>query len=190
MTRLISANEFGPGFSVVPIALSLIAAGQADNASRQPTSGTTIPSSAGRRSSATSGTAGPGSLCSTAEIRRSMYIAASTIPAAPTTDQPQPVLKTPARIRNSPANADEPGTASAMIPVTMIIVASAGLPRAMPPSRSRLPVEVRRSIVPASRKSEAESSPWLTACRIEPLTPRPPLAKTPIVISPICARLE
>src|SRR6185312_4477948 len=96
---------------------SVIAAGHAERTSRIATSGTTIPSSAGRRSSAASVTAGPGERCSTAEISRSMYIAASTIAIAPTTAQPQPVEKTPARIRNSPANADEPGTASAMIPV-------------------------------------------------------------------------
>ena len=119
-----------------------------------------------------------------------MYIAASTIPVAPATAQPQPVPKTPSRIRNSPANADEPGTASAMIPVTMSIVASTGRPRAMPPSRSKLPVEVRRSIVPASRKSAAEISPWLTDCSTAPLIPAVLTEKIPIVIRPICARLE
>ena len=61
-------------------------------------------SSPRRRSSAASVTAGPGSWCSTPEISRSMYIAASTIATAPTTAQPQPCWKTPARIRNSPAN--------------------------------------------------------------------------------------
>ena len=46
----------------------------------------------------------PTSWCSTAEIARSMYIAASTIAAAPTTAHAQPCWNTPARIRNSPAN--------------------------------------------------------------------------------------
>src|SRR5213592_4330931 len=73
--------------------------------------GIVVPSSAGRRSSAAEETAGATSWWRTAEISRSMYIAASTIATAPTTAQPQPCWKTPARIRNSPANADENGTA-------------------------------------------------------------------------------
>src|SRR2546427_661510 len=36
-----------------------------------------------------------------------MYMAASTIPVAPATVQPHPELKTPARIRNSPAKGEE-----------------------------------------------------------------------------------
>jgi hypothetical protein len=119
-----------------------------------------------------------------------MYMAASTIPSAPTTAQPQPVPKIPARIRNSPANAVEPGTASAMMPVAMSTVARAGRPRAIPPSRSKLPVEVRLSIVPATRNRVAERIPWLTDCKIAPLTPAMLNAKIPIVIRPICARLE
>src|SRR5262249_19469893 len=85
----------------------VIAAGQTESASRQAISGTVTPSSAGRRSSAESETAGPTSRCSTAEIRRRTYIAASTIATAPVTAQPHPRWKTPARMRNSPANADE-----------------------------------------------------------------------------------
>src|SRR6185436_10562314 len=65
---------------------SVIAAGQTDSASRHASSGTIAPSSAGRRSSASAETAGPGSRCSTAEISRSMYIAAKTIATAPTTE--------------------------------------------------------------------------------------------------------
>ena len=49
-----------------------------------------IASSPGRRSIASSGTAEPRSRCSTAEISRSEYIAASTIAIAPTTAQPHP----------------------------------------------------------------------------------------------------
>ena len=123
----------------------MIAAGHAESTSSNANSGTRKPSSAGRRSSAASDTAGPGERWSTAEISRSMYIAASTIATAPTTDHPQPRRKTPARIRNSPANEVESGTASAMMPVVMITVASAGRPRAMPPSSANSPVEVRRS---------------------------------------------
>src|SRR5581483_6270068 len=122
-----------------------IAAGQAESASRQATSGTTIASSAPRRSSAAGVTAGPGSTCSTAEISRSMYRAASTIAAAPTTAQPQPWRKTPARIRNSPAKLEESGTASAITPVVISTVASAGRPRAIPPSSASSPVAARRS---------------------------------------------
>src|SRR6185437_16665707 len=58
-------------------------AGQTESASRIPTSGTSSASSPGRRSSASSCTVGPRASWSTAEISRSMYIAASTTPAAP-----------------------------------------------------------------------------------------------------------
>src|SRR6266849_7236560 len=119
-----------------------------------------------------------------------MYIAASTIAAAPTTAQPQPRWKTPARIRNSPANADDSGTASAMIPVVISTVASTGRPRAIPPRRPSSPVVVRRSTIPASRNSVVEISPWLTICSTEPVSPRSLTAKTPNVSSPICARDE
>ena len=68
-----------------------------------------------------------------------MYIAASTIATAPITAYIQPCWKTPARIGNSPANADEPGTASAITPIVISTVASAGRPRAIPPRRSKLP---------------------------------------------------
>src|SRR5512132_3926312 len=169
---------------------SVIPAGQTDSATRSPRSGTTTASSAGRRSSASSDTAAPTFSCSTAEIRRSMYIAASTIPLAPTTAQPQPALKIPARIRNSPANAVEPGTASAMTPKAISTVARAGRPRAIPPSRAKSPVAARRSIAPATRKSAAERSPWFTICRTAPERPRSFIAKSPIVIRLICARLE
>ncbi len=81
-----------------------------------------------RRSSADSLTAGPTSRWSTAEITRSMYMAASTIAAAPIAAQPQPCWKTPARIRNSPAKFDESGTASAITPTVISTVASAGRP--------------------------------------------------------------
>ena len=53
-------------------------------------------------------------------------------------------------IRNSPAKVAEPGTASAMIPVAMSIVASTGRPQAMPPSASSSPVW-RRSTIPTRR---------------------------------------
>ena len=114
-----------------------------------------------------------------------MYIAASTIATAPITAQIHPCWKTPARMRNSPANAVEPGTAKAMIPIVISSVASAGRPRAMPPKRDSSPVAVRRSIPPASRKSVAEISPWLTDWRIAPSKPRLFAAKRPSTISPI-----
>ena len=66
--------------------------------------------------------------------------------------QPQPLSKTPARIRNSPANVAEPGTASAMTPWSCSIVASAGRPRAIPPSSRNSPVAVRRSIQPGEQE--------------------------------------
>ena len=71
-------------------ARSEIDAGQAESTSSSATSGTTIASSKGRTSGASSRTSRPRAAWSTAEISRSMYIAASTIAAAPTTDQPQP----------------------------------------------------------------------------------------------------
>ena len=72
-------------FDQSPNGHGVIAAGQAESTSRIATSGTTTPSSAGRRSRAASGTAEPTRSCSTAEISRRMYIAASTIATAPTT---------------------------------------------------------------------------------------------------------
>ena len=130
----------------------MIAAGQAERASRHATSGTTTPSSAGRRSSAASETAGPTSRCRTAEISRSMYMAASTIATAPTTAQPQPCWKTPARMRNSPAKAVENGTASAIIPVVISTVASNG-----PPARHAAePSELTRQRPPLDHPGEQE----------------------------------
>src|SRR4029453_5149537 len=169
---------------------SVMAAGHAESTRSSARSGTITVSSAGRRSSAASETDGPGLRCSTAEISRSMYIAASPIAAAPTLAYPEPVRKTPARIANSPANAAEPGTASAITPVVISTVASAGLPRAIPPRPPSSPVVVRRSIAPARRKSVAEMRPWLTICSTAPLSPRSLTAKRPSVIRPSCARLE
>ena len=62
-----------------------------------------------------------------------MYIAASTIAPAPIAAHHHARWKAPARIRNSPANAAEPGTASEMMPTVIKSVASAGRPFAMPP---------------------------------------------------------
>ena len=116
-----------------------------------------------------------------------MYIAASTIAAAPTTAQPQPTSYTPARIRNSPAKLTEPGTARAMIPVVISSVASAGRPRAIPPRAAKALVPVRVSTMPASRKSVAETSPCATDWRIAPSIPSSFREKRPSTISPICA---
>ena len=115
---------------------------------------------------------GPTSWWRTPEIARSMYIAASTIAAAPITAQAQPCWKTPARIRNSPAKDVESGTASEMMPIVITIVASAGRPRAIPPSCEKRPVDVRRSTMPASRKRVVEMSAWLTICSTAPSKPR------------------
>src|SRR5438093_996576 len=167
-----------------------VTAGHAESARRHATSGTTTPSSAGRRSSAASDTAAPMLRWRIADTRRSTYAAASTIATAPTTDQPQPCRNTPARTRNSPANPEESGTASAITPVVSSTVARAGRPRAMPPSRASSPVSVRRSTIPASRNSVLETRPWLTIRSTEPSRPRSLTEKTPIVISPICARDE
>ena len=110
------------------------------------------PISAGRRSSASAGTAGPTFSCRTAEISRSMYIAASTMATAPTTAQPQPTSKTPLRTRNSAAKAVEPGTASAITPVAIRIVASIG----PPPRHPAQPGELagRRAALDRSREEE------------------------------------
>ena len=97
----------------------------------------------------------PGSWWRTAEISRSMYMAASTIAIAPTTAQPQPMSKMPSD-EELGREALEPGTASAITPVVIRIVASTGRPQAMPPRSRSSPVLVRRSIAPASRKSAAE----------------------------------
>ena len=122
------------------------------------------PTSAGRRSSASAGTALPTSSCRTAEISLSMYMAARTMAIAPTTAQPQPMSKMPLRTRNSAAKALEPGTASAMAGRDQDRCEDRS-PTAMPPRRRSSPVLVRRSIAPASRKRAAEMSPWLTICR-------------------------
>ena len=52
--------------------------------------------------------------------------------------RPSPASKTPSRIRNSPANAAEPGTASAMIPIVISTVASAGQPLRHPAEQHEL----------------------------------------------------
>jgi hypothetical protein len=91
---------------------------------------------------------------------------------------------------NSPANAVESGTASAITPVVSSSVASAGLPRAIPPSSLSSPLAVRRSMTPAVRNSVAEISPWFTDWSTAPLKPRSFAAKRPITISPICASDE
>ena len=63
----------------------MIAAGQAESASRIGDSGTIRSELTGRAGRAASArTASPRLRCSTAEISRSMYIAASTIATAPT----------------------------------------------------------------------------------------------------------
>src|SRR5581483_2176432 len=173
-----------------PTARSETSAGQAERPIRQRISGTTTASSPGRRSSALSGTAGPTSWWRTAEIARSMYIAASTIATPPTTAQPHPWRKTPARIRNSPAKELESGTASEMIPIVITTVASAGRPRAIPPSSRNSPVDVRRSTMPATRNSVAEISAWLTIWSTAPSNPRSLKAKIPSTIRPACASDE
>src|SRR5262249_8056575 len=124
-------SEKSPGRFLAPDPKewSVIAAGQNDRKIRQATRGTRMPSSAGRRSRTESAIVGGGSRWSTAEISRSMYMAAKTIATAPSTVQAHPWTKTPSRIRNSPANAPEPGTASPMIPVVIRMVARAGRPR-------------------------------------------------------------
>src|SRR5664279_478632 len=143
-------------------------AGHTERASSTPTSGTSRASSPGRRSSASSRTVEPRDWCSTAEMSRSMYIAPSTIATAPITAHHHARWYAPARIRNSPANAAEPGTASEMTPTVMSSVASAGRPRAMPPSSANSPVVVRRSTTPAMRKSEVEMNPCATICSTAP----------------------
>src|SRR6185437_11541241 len=82
----------------------LMPAGHTERKSSPATSGTTSASSPGRRSSASLETVEPRASCRTAEISRSMYIAASTIAPAPIADHHQARWKTPARMRNSPAN--------------------------------------------------------------------------------------
>ena len=83
------------------------------------------------------GRLGPrGVSCRTAEIQRSMYMAASTIASDATMPTSQCSRKAPSSTRNSEANRLEPGTASAPIPVTMQIVASAGRPGELPSVRT------------------------------------------------------
>ncbi len=97
-----------------------------------------------------------------------MYIAASTIPVAPSTAHHHARWYAPPRIRNSPANAAEPGTASEITPVAISSVASAGRPRAMPPRNANWSLVVRRSIVPAMRNSDTEMSPCAIICSTAP----------------------
>ena len=59
-------------------------------------------------------------------------------------------------------------------------------PRAIPPSSANSPVDVRRSTIPAIRKSEAEISAWLTICSTAPSSPRSLNANSPSTISPAC----
>src|SRR6185312_10333637 len=75
----------------------LIPAGQAERKSSPATSGTTSASSPGRTSSASSATVDPRASCRTAEISRSMYMAASTIAPAPIADHHHARWNTPAR---------------------------------------------------------------------------------------------
>ena len=77
-----------------------------------------------------------------------------------------------------------------MIPVVISTVASAGRPFAIPPSAENCPVAVRRSTAPASRKSVAEISPWLTICSTAPSIPSEFVANRPRKIRPSCARDE
>ncbi len=117
-------------------------------------------------------------------------MAASTIATAPTTAQPQPRVKIPLRIRNSPANALDPGTARAMTPAVMSDGGENGAARAIPPRSPRSPVAARRSTAPARRNREAEMRPWVTICRSAPESPESLTAKRPMTIRFICARLE
>ena len=66
----------------------------------------------------------------------------------------------------------EPGTASAITPTVISTVASAGRPRAIPPSRAKLAGR-RRAARPRRRAGTAppRSSPWLTICSTAPLRP-------------------
>ena len=72
----------------------------------------------------------------------------------------------------------------------MSTVASAGRPRAMPPSRSKLPVPARASTIPASMNSVTEIRPWFTIWSSAPFQPARFVAKSPSTIRPSCARLE
>ena len=149
-----------------------------------------MPSSAGRRSSAASVTAEPRSRCSTAEISRSMYIAASTIAIAPMTPYSQPVLedagedeelageRAGARHRQGDdprghQHGREHGSAFGHAAQEGEVV------------RRRAALTLA-----ASRNRAAEMSPWLTICSTAPSKPSEFPAKSPSVISPICARLE
>ena len=71
-----------------------------------------------------------------------------------------------------------------------IAVELLGRPFAIPPSNAKSPVVVRRSIVAASRNIPPETSACATDWRIEPAIPASLAAKSPIVMSPICASDE
>src|SRR4051794_1227618 len=162
-------------------------AGQAERKRSAATSGTIRASPPAGGSAAWSVTTERRAWWSTAEISRSMYIAASTIAAAPITAHHQCRWNAPARMRNSPANDAEPGTAREITPTVMSSVASAGRPFAIPPSSANWSVVVRRSIVPASRKSAVETRPCATICSTAPSKPRSVPANRPMAISPDCA---
>src|SRR5579871_1212042 len=168
----------------------LIAAGHAESSRSPATSGATRASSAGRTSMTASETVDPRASWRTAEMSRSMYIAASTIAPAPIAAHHQPRWKTPARMRNSPAKFADPGTASEITPSVMSSVESTGRPFAIPPSSANSPVVVRRSTTPATRKSEVDTSPCATICRTPPSRPSVEPEKSPSAMSPDCASEE
>ena len=129
----------------------------------------------------------PGGSCSTAEIQRSMYIAASTIVIEASVPTSQNSRNAPSSTRNSDAKRPDPGTASVAMPVVMQIVASAGRPRASPPTRSNRSLPKRICTQPASRKSRAESRPWLIIWNVAPVPPWSLKTKMPSEIRLICA---
>ena len=71
------------------------------------------------------------------------------------------------------------------MPSVMTSVARIGRPLAIPPSSAKRPVPVRDSIIAASRKSPAETRPWLTECSTAPSRPRSVTAKMPSTMRPI-----
>ena len=146
----------------------MIEAGQAERTRSSATSGTTIASSPRRRSGASSRTSKPRRAVQHGRDQP-QHVHRGEHDRAGADDRPAPAGRrtTPARIRNSPANAAEPGHRERDDPGRHQHRRERRPPARHPAERRRTrSCRVRVSTMPASRKSVAETSPCATDCRI------------------------
>jgi hypothetical protein len=122
---------------------------------------------------------------------RSMYTEASATPVNAMIAITSLALKSPSRIRNSPAKLAEPGIASVARATIRNSDESTGARNATPPI-SRMSSEPVRSVSSMMMKnSAATTSPWLSICSSAPCAPAAsPSAKIPSVMKPSCATDE